>query len=78
MNLRKDDCSEWAAGISNPPRGIREIFRYMGPAWVFTASQIGGGEALSVTIIADFLRLRKSLAHSGCSFHKDLWSILSS
>lgn len=41
--------------ISKPPRRVREIFSYMGPAWVFTASQIGGGEALSVPIVAAFL-----------------------
>jgi len=57
MNLKKDDCFEKPSRISNPPRGFREIFRYMGPAWVFTASQIGGGEALSVPIVAAFLGL---------------------
>lgn len=41
--------------ISNPPEGFREFFEYMGPAWVFTASQIGGGEALSVPLGGAYL-----------------------
>ncbi|MFB6081175.1 MAG: Nramp family divalent metal transporter [Haloferacaceae archaeon] len=41
--------------ISQPPEGLREFFNYMGPAWVFTASQIGGGEALSVPVGGAFL-----------------------
>jgi len=41
--------------ISEPPQNLKEFFNYMGPAWVFTASQIGGGEALSVPLIAAFL-----------------------
>jgi Mn2+/Fe2+ NRAMP family transporter len=52
--------TESAAGdqgnrISNPPEGLREFFDYMGPAWVFTASQIGGGEALSVPVGGAYL-----------------------
>ncbi|MFC7172316.1 hypothetical protein ACFQL0_00855 [Haloplanus litoreus] len=34
--------------ISEPPSTLKEFLSYMGPAWVFTASQIGGGEVLSV------------------------------
>lgn len=44
--------------ISRPPQGLKETFKYMGPAWVFTASQIGGGEALSVPIVASFLGMK--------------------
>jgi Mn2+/Fe2+ NRAMP family transporter len=52
--------TEAAAGedrnrISNPPEGFREFLSYMGPAWVFTASQIGGGEALSVPLGGAYL-----------------------
>ncbi|MDX1744952.1 MAG: Nramp family divalent metal transporter [Halobacteriales archaeon] len=43
------------ARISEPPQNLREFFDYMGPAWVFTASQIGGGEALSVPIGGAYL-----------------------
>jgi len=43
------------ARISEPPSGLKEFFSYMGPAWVFTASQIGGGEALSVPIGGAYL-----------------------
>jgi Mn2+/Fe2+ NRAMP family transporter len=43
------------ARISKPPKNLREFLKFMGPAWVFTASQIGGGEALSVPLIAAFL-----------------------
>jgi Mn2+/Fe2+ NRAMP family transporter len=53
-------ATETAAGdqgnrISQPPEGLREFFSYMGPAWVFTASQIGGGEALSVPVGGAYL-----------------------
>ncbi len=41
--------------ISEPPESIRGFFDHMGPAWVFTASQIGGGEALSVPIGGAYL-----------------------
>jgi Mn2+/Fe2+ NRAMP family transporter len=41
--------------ISEPPETLRGFFQYMGPAWVFTASQIGGGEALSVPIGGAYL-----------------------
>jgi Mn2+/Fe2+ NRAMP family transporter len=41
--------------ISRPPRSLKEFMRYMGPAWIFTASQIGGGEALTVPLIAAYL-----------------------
>jgi manganese transport protein len=41
--------------IDGPPTSLREFLDYMGPAWVFTASQIGGGEVLSVPIIAAYL-----------------------
>jgi len=41
--------------ISEPPDSIRGFFEHMGPAWVFTASQIGGGEALSVPIGGAYL-----------------------
>jgi len=41
--------------ISEPPETLRGFFDYMGPAWVFTASQIGGGEALSVPVGGAYL-----------------------
>jgi manganese transport protein len=41
--------------ISEPPSDLKEFFSYMGPAWVFTASQIGGGEALSVPVGGAYL-----------------------
>lgn len=41
--------------ISEPPETLRGFFDYMGPAWVFTASQIGGGEALSVPLGGAYL-----------------------
>ncbi|WP_299331262.1 Nramp family divalent metal transporter [Haloplanus sp.] len=43
------------ARISEPPSTLKEFFSYMGPAWVFTASQIGGGEALSVPVGGAYL-----------------------
>jgi manganese transport protein len=44
--------------ISEPPETLKEFFSYMGPAWVFTASQIGGGEALSVPVGGAYLGMR--------------------
>jgi Mn2+/Fe2+ NRAMP family transporter len=44
--------------ISQPPQTLKEFFSYMGPAWVFTASQIGGGEALSVPVGGAYLGMR--------------------
>jgi Mn2+/Fe2+ NRAMP family transporter len=44
--------------ISEPPATLREFFEYMGPAWVFTASQIGGGEALSVPVGGAYLGMQ--------------------
>ena len=44
--------------ISEPPATLREFFAYMGPAWVFTASQIGGGEALSVPVGGAYLGMQ--------------------
>ena len=46
------------ARISEPPASLREFFSYMGPAWVFTASQIGGGEALSVPVGGAYLGMQ--------------------
>jgi Mn2+/Fe2+ NRAMP family transporter len=44
--------------ISEPPETLRGFFEYMGPAWVFTASQIGGGEALSVPVGGAYLGMQ--------------------
>ena len=38
--------------IEEPPTDIKSFLAYMGPAWIFTASQIGAGEALSIPVIA--------------------------
>ena len=46
------------ARISEPPASLSEFFSYMGPAWVFTASQIGGGEALSVPVGGAYLGMQ--------------------
>lgn len=50
-----DAASATGNRISDPPSNLREFFDYMGPAWVFTASQIGGGEVLSVPLGGAFL-----------------------
>lgn len=41
--------------ISDPPETLKGFYDYMGPAWVFTAAQIGGGEALSVPVGGAYL-----------------------
>jgi manganese transport protein len=53
MSTRTIDREELR--VEDPPASIRGFLDYMGPAWVFTASQIGGGEVLSVPVIAAFL-----------------------
>lgn len=49
----RDTATGTAARIENPPgQDVRGFLEYMGPAWIFTSAQIGGGEALSVPVIA--------------------------
>jgi Mn2+/Fe2+ NRAMP family transporter len=44
--------------ISEPPRTVKEFFKYLGPAFVFTASQIGGGELITVPLLAAYFGMR--------------------
>ncbi|MHA1488455.1 MAG: Nramp family divalent metal transporter [Promethearchaeota archaeon] len=40
--------------ISEPPRTFREVFAYLGPAFIFTAAQIGGGELITVPLLGAY------------------------
>jgi manganese transport protein len=44
--------------ISEPPQTVKEFFKYLGPAFVFTASQIGGGELITVPLLAAYFGMR--------------------
>lgn len=41
--------------ISQPPLNLREFIKWLGPAFVFTASQIGGGEFITVPLLGAYL-----------------------
>jgi len=42
------------ARISEPPLTTKAFLRYLGPAFVFTAAQIGGGEFITVPLLAAY------------------------
>lgn len=44
--------------ISNPPKTLREFFKYLGPAFVFTAAQIGGGELITIPLLGAYLGMK--------------------
>ncbi len=44
--------------ISEPPRTLREFFSYLGPAFIFTASQIGGGELITVPLLGAYFGMK--------------------
>lgn len=41
--------------ISKPPLKPKEFFKYLGPAFIFTAAQIGGGELITVPLLGAYL-----------------------
>ncbi|MBD3195305.1 MAG: hypothetical protein GF317_09635 [Candidatus Lokiarchaeota archaeon] len=41
--------------ISKPPLSPKEFLKYLGPAFIFTASQIGGGEFITVPLLGAYL-----------------------
>ena len=44
--------------ISEPPRTLKEFFSYLGPAFIFTASQIGGGELITVPLLGAYFGMK--------------------
>ncbi|MHA1804481.1 MAG: Nramp family divalent metal transporter [Promethearchaeota archaeon] len=44
--------------ISEPPRTLKEFFNYLGPAFIFTAAQIGGGELITIPLLGAYLGMR--------------------
>ncbi len=40
--------------ISEPPKTLKEFFSYLGPAFIFTAAQIGGGELITVPLLGAY------------------------
>jgi Mn2+/Fe2+ NRAMP family transporter len=44
--------------ISEPPRTVKEFFSYLGPAFIFTAAQIGGGELITVPLLGAYFGMR--------------------
>jgi Mn2+/Fe2+ NRAMP family transporter len=47
--------SQQAPRISEPPLSIKEFIKWLGPAFIFTASQIGGGELITVPLMGAYL-----------------------
>ncbi|TXT62174.1 MAG: conserved membrane protein of unknown function [Promethearchaeota archaeon] len=41
--------------ISQPPLTFREFLKWLGPAFIFTASQIGGGEFITIPLLGAYL-----------------------
>jgi Mn2+/Fe2+ NRAMP family transporter len=44
--------------ISEPPKTFKEFFIYLGPAFIFTAAQIGGGELITVPLLGAYFGMR--------------------
>ncbi|TFG04314.1 MAG: hypothetical protein EU539_11055 [Promethearchaeota archaeon] len=44
--------------ISEPPKTLKEFFQYLGPAFIFTAAQIGGGELITVPLLGAYFGMR--------------------
>ncbi len=49
---QKSDVQE--PRISEPPLKIKEFLKYLGPAFIFTAAQIGGGELVTVPLLGAY------------------------
>ena len=61
-NPSNDEMNQQKPRISEPPRTLKEFFAYLGPAFIFTASQIGGGELITVPLLGAYFGMR-SLRH---------------
>lgn len=57
-NISSGNMSEVSARISKPPQNIKEFFSYLGPAFIFTAAQIGGGELITVPLLGAYLGMK--------------------
>ena len=57
-NPPNDKISPSEPRISEPPRTLKEFFTYLGPAFIFTASQIGGGELITVPLLGAYFGMR--------------------
>jgi Mn2+/Fe2+ NRAMP family transporter len=57
-NPSKDKDSPPEPRISEPPRTLKEFFTYLGPAFIFTAAQIGGGELITVPLLGAYFGMR--------------------
>ena len=44
--------------ISEPPKTLKEFLVYLGPAFIFTAAQIGGGELITVPLLGAYFGMR--------------------
>ncbi len=57
-NPSNDKYNPTEPRISEPPRTLKEFFTYLGPAFIFTASQIGGGELITVPLLGAYFGMR--------------------
>ena len=53
-NSTNNDKNSLEPRISEPPRTLKEFFTYLGPAFIFTAAQIGGGELITVPLLGAY------------------------
>ncbi|GAJ18121.1 unnamed protein product, partial [marine sediment metagenome] len=56
MSEVKDSSQE--PRISEPPKTLKEFLVYLGPAFIFTAAQIGGGELITVPLLGAYFGMR--------------------
>ncbi|MFX0071336.1 MAG: Nramp family divalent metal transporter [Candidatus Hermodarchaeota archaeon] len=53
-NSSNNDNNSPEPRISEPPRTLKEFLTYLGPAFIFTAAQIGGGELITVPLLGAY------------------------
>ncbi|TFF89818.1 MAG: hypothetical protein EU548_06200, partial [Promethearchaeota archaeon] len=54
----KSEKTEQEPRISEPPLKPKAFLKYLGPAFIFTAAQIGGGELITVPLLGAYLGMQ--------------------
>ncbi|MGV9197659.1 MAG: Nramp family divalent metal transporter [Promethearchaeia archaeon] len=57
-NSSQSSTNDLEPRISKPPLKPKAFFKYLGPAFIFTAAQIGGGELITVPLLGAYLGMR--------------------
>ncbi|MBD3254741.1 MAG: hypothetical protein GF383_06590 [Candidatus Lokiarchaeota archaeon] len=63
MSINKNAITDTNASspeprISEPPLSFKAFMKYLGPAFIFTAAQIGGGELITVPLLGAYLGMK--------------------